>query len=254
MKIGITERGDAGLDLSWTNKLSNVDGAILITKNITPKFIDAVINTHKQGHKIIVHATCTGMGGTIMEPNVPKFQTQLTNLQTLILAGLPKENCVLRIDPIIPTAKGVGYVNQIFGYIERHLTDLLPIRVRISIYDEYKHVKEKLIKNHMEPVYGTSFYAPIPLMQPATSVLTDIAKRYNVTFETCAEPWLKDGCFEQCGCISHKDLAIMDITPNTTLNRNPQNRTGCMCLSCKTELLENRHRCPHQCLYCYWKD
>lgn len=35
MKIGITEQGDAGLDLSWVKKLSNVDAAILITKNLT---------------------------------------------------------------------------------------------------------------------------------------------------------------------------------------------------------------------------
>ena len=37
MKIGFTEQGDAGIDLSWTCKLENdeVDGAVLITKNIT---------------------------------------------------------------------------------------------------------------------------------------------------------------------------------------------------------------------------
>lgn len=38
-KIGITEAGDAGLDLSWANKLDTVDGAIVITKCITPVFM-----------------------------------------------------------------------------------------------------------------------------------------------------------------------------------------------------------------------
>ena len=44
MKIGFTERGDAGIDLSWVSKLENneVDGAVLITKNITPVFINNV--------------------------------------------------------------------------------------------------------------------------------------------------------------------------------------------------------------------
>ena len=32
-KIGITEAGDAGIDRSWANRLDEVDGAILITKN-----------------------------------------------------------------------------------------------------------------------------------------------------------------------------------------------------------------------------
>lgn len=35
-KIGITEAGDAGLDLSWVNKLDTVDGAVVITKCISP--------------------------------------------------------------------------------------------------------------------------------------------------------------------------------------------------------------------------
>lgn len=34
---------------------------------------------------------------------------------------------------------------------------------------------------------------------------------------------------------------------------NPQGRGGCLCLSCKTELLTCRAQCPHGCLYCYWK-
>lgn len=39
MRIGITERGDASIDYSWVDKVSNIDGAILITKNLTDKFI-----------------------------------------------------------------------------------------------------------------------------------------------------------------------------------------------------------------------
>lgn len=31
-KIGITEAGDAGVDLSWGEKLNRIDAAVLITK------------------------------------------------------------------------------------------------------------------------------------------------------------------------------------------------------------------------------
>lgn len=47
MKIGITERGDASIDYQWKGKLPSVDGAILITKNLTDQFIDTVIFSFK---------------------------------------------------------------------------------------------------------------------------------------------------------------------------------------------------------------
>jgi hypothetical protein len=42
-KIGITEAGDAGVDLSWVDKMGSVDGAVLITKCISPNFVDAAM-------------------------------------------------------------------------------------------------------------------------------------------------------------------------------------------------------------------
>ena len=103
-KIGITERGDAGIDLSWTQKLGHVEGAVLITKNITNEFISNVLHLNNIGHKLIVHCTCTGFGGTELEPNVPDYKIQLNRLKLLIDSGFPISQCVLRIDPIIPTS------------------------------------------------------------------------------------------------------------------------------------------------------
>ena len=99
-KIGITEAGDAGIDLSWTDKLDSVDGAILITKHITPDFEKEVIK-HKD--KIILHATITGFGGTVIEPNVPAPRPEFLALMNLIENGFPIEKVVVRVDPIIPT-------------------------------------------------------------------------------------------------------------------------------------------------------
>lgn len=56
-KIGITERGDAGLDLSWASKLDTVDGAVVITKCLSPACRDALL-TNKE--KLILHATQIG--------------------------------------------------------------------------------------------------------------------------------------------------------------------------------------------------
>lgn len=60
MKIGITERGDAGLDYTWATKLNQMDGVILITKNLSDKFIQTVKDCYDSYPNIIVHAGCTG--------------------------------------------------------------------------------------------------------------------------------------------------------------------------------------------------
>lgn len=58
MRIGITERGDAGLDFAWVDKIKNnkVDAAVLITKNLNDKFINTALSLHEEGHKFIIPA------------------------------------------------------------------------------------------------------------------------------------------------------------------------------------------------------
>ena len=103
-KVGITEAGDAGIDLSWAKKLDAVNGAVLVTKNVTSGFISKVLENPT---KLIIHATCTGYGGTAVEPNVPAWQTQASAVQKMVLEGFPKERVVIRVDPIIPTERGL---------------------------------------------------------------------------------------------------------------------------------------------------
>ena len=63
IRIGITERGDGGLDyVTWERNLPSVDGAIIITKNLTHQgFRDAML---RNKDKLILHATITGYGQT----------------------------------------------------------------------------------------------------------------------------------------------------------------------------------------------
>ena len=253
MKIGITERGDASINYEWINALKNntVNGAILITKNITDKFITSVMQLYNNGYKnIIVHATCTGWGGSPVEPHVIPYTEQLKQLEKLIENGFPIENCVLRIDPIIPTPEGINATKHV---IDTAITfNLLPkIRVRISILDEYKHVKERLKNAGYAPFYpGTAFQAPKYMIDNLINMLS----QYNFKIETCAEKVLcNHSQFITQGCISQKDLQIMNLQYDSNLE-NMQNRNGCHCLACKTELLTHKHQCPNGCLYCYWRN
>lgn len=102
-KIGITEAGDAGLDLSWTSKMNQIDGAILITKCVSPDFYDAAL---KYKDKVIIHTTFTGFGHSVLEPFVPAPYDEFDAITTLVGGGFPKSKIVVRINPIIPTKKG----------------------------------------------------------------------------------------------------------------------------------------------------
>ena len=119
MKIGITERGDAGCDLSWYEKLDSVDGAIIITKKLSDGVIERLLNVSKP---VILHCTCTGLGGTWLEPNVYDYKTQLNQLIKLIDKGFDKNRVVLRIDPIIPTDFGIEAACNVIDYIEKNNT------------------------------------------------------------------------------------------------------------------------------------
>ena len=264
MKIGITERGDASIDYQWVEKLPSVDGTILITKNLTDRFIDTVIKCYENGDKLIVHATCTGWGRTDFEPNVPDYKTQLHQLKKLIKKGFPADHCVLRIDPIFPTLSGLNRVMEVIHEFQKQKTGIK--RIRISVYDEYHHVKERLKAAGYRPCYGENFHASPKQMESVANALRQFSyctysHHGQVTmrnqFEICAEDLLVKRyphSFKQVGCVSNKDIELMGLEPVLNKEENGQQRTGCHCLTCKTELLTNKYRCPNQCIYCYWKD
>lgn len=249
MKIGITERGDASRDFSWLNSLDKVDGAILITKNVTDKFIDTVLENED---KIIVHATITGYGATKVEPNVMTAKESLEQLKKLMKKGFPAERIVLRVDPIIPTEKGILLAERVIrdGYA------LGLRRVRISVIDMYQHVKTRFRAEKLPLPYGEDFSASEEQFRLVDGLVSALQYRFHdLSIESCGETKLKNP--EPLGCISEKDLAILGIPfPQNSQALAPTGyqRACCHCLSCKKELLANNHRCENGCLYCYWKD
>lgn len=164
MRIGVTERGDAGLDMGWVGKLHDLDGAILITKKITNKFAKAVLGDLPC--PTIIHATCTGLGGTAFEPCVPDFTVQLSSVQKLVDHGFPKDRIVLRVDPIVPTPDGLAAADRVL----RTATGmgLLPgMRMRVSLFDQYKHVVVRFKAANIPLPYpeGNFYASPIQFGQ-----------------------------------------------------------------------------------------
>lgn len=248
-KIGVTEAGDAGIDLSWVNKLDEVDGAVVITKNISAAFSDAVFENRG---RLIIHATITGYGGTILEPNVPNPQENFDALQSLLQRGFPREHMVIRIDPIIPTVKGIQVAFDVF----KKAIDNGYSRFRVSIIDMYPHVRERFRAAGLPRPYSDIGFHPSPDQVKAVDEMLIGAFAYYGArnpmpkIECCAEPGLENAL--HCGCVSFYDLHLLGLDAAEDDHTGYQ-RPNCMCYSGKQELLENKKRCPHGCLYCYWK-
>lgn len=68
-RIGTCEASEIAFNLDAFDRLYKAN--IIITKRLTDELIEKLIE-HKD--KIILHLTCTGMGGTRVEPFVPKVK------------------------------------------------------------------------------------------------------------------------------------------------------------------------------------
>ena len=252
-KIGVTEAGDAGLDLRWESRLTEVDGAIVITKRITSDFFDAAL-LHKE--KLIVHATVTGNGGTPIEPNVPTFEQSFVSVNALVRAGFSQEKVVIRVDPIIPDANHLLAAHKVISsFMGVGFT-----RYRVSIIDMYPHARKRFEHAGIPLPYGPAGFFPSKAQSNAVDEMLAEAKAQfgslcgkgieTLRIEACAEPQLQNVI--QCGCVSSYDLALLGLDASDVDNSGPQ-RKYCLCYSGKVELLSHRTRCQNGCLYCYWR-
>lgn len=231
LQVGITEAGDAALDLSWVGRLKPAN--VIISKSSSGSFNRALLENRE---RIIYHCTITGFGGSRVEPRVPRPREMFSSLRHLINNGFPPEQVVLRIDPIVPTLKGLRTAGSILDELMK-----FPVRrVRYSFLDMYPHVKKRFAAAGIPLPYGT-FVAPLEMQDSALRLLSG----YDFEFESCAE-----NTPHKTGCISPKDLQILGVAGS--LCGTSDQRGTCLCPANKVELLDRRRQCWHGCLYCYW--
>lgn len=245
MKIGITERGDPSLDFSWVEKMDKLDGAVIITKNLTDKILT---EASPYFQKTVFHVTCTGYGGTVVEPNIPKYEHQLQQAKKLLDMVKNSERVVIRIDPVIPTRKGLVTAEKVFCEAAR----LGFRRFRVSLMDAYPHVRKRFKEAGLPSPYGENKFSPSKEhINAMNMMLKRLKTELNISIEACAEPGLSQ--VKHTGCIGEKDLQLMGLNP-TDFKQGGYQRSGCLCCTAKTELLSQKKQCPYGCLYCYWRE
>lgn len=246
--IGVTETHDPSF-LTHNLESRLLDCNIIITKDLTYKLRKIL---YDNSDKCMLHYTITGLGGTIYEPEVPSWAVSLTELVNLIGCGFPREQVVLRIDPIIPNNMDqMKNIYSILSYYREFFSDGYTPRVRISMLDMYPHVKKRFQDADLELPYE-SFHAPKIYFEKIEQLLRQFIDDY--VFESCAEDKFSDDFICKVGCVSTTDIyALNQLPQDYSLNLN-KTRTGCMCLSKKQLLKVKPSRCPHECIYCFWKD
>ena len=244
VKFGITERGDIAFSDEYIDKIDKgvVEAAILISKGLpTTKGREFMIDNSR---KLIFHATTTGLGGTRYEPNVVNLSDRLDGLTDFIAEGFPQSHIVIRVDPIITTPDGFDVARTVI----RLAYDLGFRRFRYSFIDLYKHVVQRLKKEGLE--------VPPKISQVSRTLLSDFVDGFIGMYE--ARGCIFEACGEytrhQVGCISGRDYILCGIDPSKIEQPTWKQRECCLCCAGKVELLSNKSRCPHQCIYCYWKD
>lgn len=238
-RVGITEAGEVAFNLDVFERLYKAN--IIITKRLTDKLIDKLIE-HKD--KIILHLTCTGWGGTEIEPMVPTVEQTYDKFCKLIDGGFPVEQVVLRVDPIIPTTVGIEKVQSVFDLFKD--SDIK--RLRYSVLDMYNHVKDRFNDLSIKLPYD-SFHAPMDVRIKVFNFVDGFCRERNIDLEVCGEPG-----FNSLSCVSQKDIDILGLTDEIELIGSAEQRKSCGCPANKSELLRKKpQRCSNKCLYCFWK-
>ena len=239
--IGITEAGEVAFRLDIFDNLYK--GNIIITKRLTAPLIEKLVENKD---KIILHLTVTGMGGTKIEPMVPPADKTRKMFDKLLDGGFPVEHVVLRIDPIIPTQKGLETAKKVIELFK----DCGIKRVRVSFLDMYGHVKQRFNSANVPLPYVT-FHEDTVIRKAAYEHFEELSKEYGFELEACGEPDIKS-----VPCLSKKDIEILGLKDEIKLEGKKDQRSSCSCPANKKELIvgDRPHRCENKCLYCYWKD
>lgn len=234
-KFFVTERGEIAHQLNYAISgfimaARTGDALLAITKCINNEKLQQFLVDMKKC--TIVHATITGFGGSFVEPGVCSPPEAVEGIYNLIHMGFPASQIVLRVDPIIPTQRGIETAMKVIDMCPEPVR-----RIRFSFIDGYAGIKDTLP--------WKTFHAPKEFQDMAVREILKHAGDRVV--EACGEPQLS----MNQGCISNMDYDILGLPRPINVGFKGQ-RKGCMCIGTKTELLVKPDKCPNGCIYCYY--
>ncbi|RJP66359.1 MAG: DUF1848 family protein [Candidatus Abyssobacteria bacterium SURF_17] len=194
-------------------------------------------------YPLYIHFTITGMGATLLEPNVPPYEEMLALLDPLVDYVGNSARVRLRFDPVVHMQLATGQMYSNLDTFERVAAEARKHGIHhcsISWMAEYKKVVSRLRRHGITPISISSGEWREELDQ-----LTHIASRYSITLHGCCVPGMPVS-----RCIDGE--LLQQLHPEKlpcSMKKAKGQRETCGC----TESLDIGwyNPCPHGCSYCY---
>jgi DNA repair photolyase len=239
--VFITDLSDPAFHVDKVAKALNAGHKVIaITKN-PELLITSLIGKVKVTimlDNLLLQVTVTGLGGSIWEPNVPRYNKVFEFLQNI--APAPVRDVTLRFDPIIPN------VNSNPEGIELILDRAKQVginKVTASVLDLYPHSADRIKAAGCElPFTGFQYGRK----HEHLNTIWEIARKLKLDIRFCCEqgfPHGEGGCDWPDSLLSKEELNSME---------KGCQRTHCGCPKYR-QLLTYKDECSNGCLYCYIK-
>lgn len=217
---------------------NNVDAIVFWTKNSKPlhEYLDEI---DRLGYKYYFQFTITPYGKEMEENTVDK--KVITETFKELSSKIGREKVILRYDPILLNDKyTVDFHTKSFEKLCGILSNYTE-KVIISFLDGYKKIAKNIKEQNIKEMTETD-------METIAERFSNIAKKNNLTIESCAEEIdLEKYNIKHGKCI---DDELIERIFHCKLNVSKDGqRTACGCVKCID--IGEYNTCIHKCLYCY---
>ncbi|MBN1459877.1 MAG: DUF1848 family protein [Armatimonadetes bacterium] len=194
--------------------------------------------------QVFVHWTITGLGGTFLEPHVPKVSEQLTLLDDVVGFAGSAERIHWRFDPLVTaTHDGEMITNvelDLFRTIAEPMARAGVPAVHTSFVTLYRKVERRLQQAGIEFEHYHS-----DARSEFLSAVEAVAGGLKMRLMTCCEPG-----FPRQKCIDGE--LLMELHPDQEPCRTDRAKGQRELCGCTVSLDVGRYLpCPNKCVYCY---
>jgi hypothetical protein len=199
--------------------------------------------------QLYCHFTVTGLGGTAVEPGVPRWREALAQLLRLVdLAGHPRR-VSLRFDPLLFWREGVEVLSNIdlFADIAKAAAAAGIRDIRTSFAQWYGKAARRARGR------GFAFVVPSDGEQRSRALeLAAIAAAHGLVLHACCQPLLAgEPGLKPSACVDGELLASLHPGHEPASRRKDRGqRPACLCTESR-DIGSYAQACPHGCVYCY---
>ena len=217
-----------------------VDCIVFWTRNPKP-IIENLKSLDELGYKYYFQFTITPYNNDL-EKNNPNKKEAIKTFITLS-EKIGKEKVILRYDPILITGRySFEFHNKAFKALVEKLQGYTD-KVVISFLDDYRKVSRNMKGFNLQELDNEG-------MRSMTQSLVEIASKYQLPIETCAEAInLADLGVNHTKCIDGDLIEKIIDYKITNKDKLDANRAFCGCMKCVD--IGQYDSCIHDCLYCY---